>query len=316
VSTALVLARLEERVRAALDPTLVAGRQVRVVGRSDPLRSGKRYMVEYVDVEMDDERLALFAKHGPAVDHHDQFKGGMPGGLSYEARAHDLARSTDPAAIVPRYGLFVDPAGQATLLFARVPLRTPRSSVPEPAVATYASWLGAFQRTAGEPGTMESSGIFRLDDGFLWAWLERATDMIGELGIGVLPPGLRTAYADDVHQLTMDPVLLHGDLYSDNVLVAADGSIRVVDWELAAIGAGEIDLATLILGRGEHVQRRCIDAYSQCRFGTTVPSLLERRVLAATRYVLLRILSIRPRPERLKRYRRRVRLLSELVDPP
>jgi aminoglycoside phosphotransferase (APT) family kinase protein len=46
------------------------------------------------------------------------------------------------------------------------------------------------------------------------------------------------------HLVTAAPTVVHGDYYLDNVLIGG-GRVVPVDWEWAAIGAGEIDLAAL-----------------------------------------------------------------------
>lgn len=46
------------------------------------------------------------------------------------------------------------------------------------------------------------------------------------------------------------PVIVHGDLIPDNMLVLADGSIRILDWEGARLDEPEADLATAIKGFG------------------------------------------------------------------
>jgi hypothetical protein len=43
-----------------------------------------------------------------------------------------------------------------------------------------------------------------------------------------------------------DAHLIHGDAKSPNVLVRADGSIRVIDWEIAAVGDGLWDIAGFV----------------------------------------------------------------------
>jgi len=46
------------------------------------------------------------------------------------------------------------------------------------------------------------------------------------------------------------PVIVHGDLIPDNMLVLADRSIRILDWEGARLDEPEADLATAIKGLG------------------------------------------------------------------
>ena len=43
-----------------------------------------------------------------------------------------------------------------------------------------------------------------------------------------------------------DEHLIHGDAKSGNVLVRADGSVRVIDWEIAAVGDGLWDVAGIV----------------------------------------------------------------------
>jgi aminoglycoside phosphotransferase (APT) family kinase protein len=59
---------------------------------------------------------------------------------------------------------------------------------------------------------------------------------------------------------------IHGEFYASNVLVEMDGSdvLRVcaVDWEMAALGPGLMDLAALTVGSWTSVQRaQIVDAY-------------------------------------------------------
>jgi hypothetical protein len=305
---------LASRLRATLDPELLAGRPVDVIDRAVPPHVGKRYRAEFVHVALGDERLDLFVKHGPAIDVDDPFKGGMPGGLSYEAVAHEQAQRTYPHSTARAYGLYVDGSGDATLLFERVILRHGEPAEPI-SIDDYAAWLGRFQRTYSLSARGKEREVFTITRSFLGMWLERAEATIHSLGFEALPPTTAALYEDDVRCLTtVDPVLLHGDFYSDNVLQAADGTLRIIDWELAAMGAGEIDLATLLLGRSDRTQQACVAAYVESRYDHSAPRLIARRLLAARTYVLLRILSIPPRPERTKRYLRRLRLLRELLE--
>src|SRR5262249_28754309 len=64
---------------------------------------------------------------------------------------------------------------------------------------------------------------------------------------GVHPPG----YERVVDRLAALPTtLVHGELYASNVLLAGN-RVCVVDWELAGIGPGVLDVAALTAGLGE-----------------------------------------------------------------
>lgn len=86
-------------------------------------------------------------------------------------------------------------------------------------------------------------------------------------------PGLRVALEkllsrydqviDRLLQLT--PTLLHGDFYASNILAQQlDDGLRIcpVDWDMAAIGPGLIDLAALISGQWSESERNAlVNAY-------------------------------------------------------
>ena len=77
---------------------------------------------------------------------------------------------------------------------------------------------------------------------FYRQWFKRAAAERDE--VAVLEPALDAAI-DRLAALT--PTLIHGELYPANVLIA-DGRVTAVDWEMAAIGPGVIDLAALVTG--------------------------------------------------------------------
>ena len=93
--------------------------------------------------------------------------------------------------------------------------------------------------------------------------------------------------------LSLPKTLLHGEFFASNVLVergddARPGEIRPVDWELAAVGPGVMDLAALTAGRWTDDEReRFADVY-WCALAETsgqpAPSKLARqRSLAIAR---------------------------------
>ena len=96
-----------------------------------------------------------------------------------------------------------------------------------------ARWLAHLHdRYAGIDAT---DHLVRYDRSYFELWPERAE---------VRPPG----YEAVVDRLAGLPTtLVHGELYASNVLLAG-GRVCVVDWELAGVGPGVLDLAALTAG--------------------------------------------------------------------
>lgn len=125
-----------------------------------------------------------------------------------------------------------------------------------------ARWLaGMHSYLVRETEVRESQHIAHLlsyDREFYTRWMERAEAYIG---LGDSTPGGKSAkairwlsarYAPVVERLLAMPVtVIHGEFYASNVLVdQALERLRVcpVDWEMAAVGPGLVDLAGLTSG--------------------------------------------------------------------
>ncbi len=87
--------------------------------------------------------------------------------------------------------------------------------------------------------------------------LARARDALGAR----LTPALATAAEGAIARLdALAPTLLHGELYPANVLVAGE-RIAAVDWEMAALGPGVLDLAALLAGWQDGERAAIVAAY-------------------------------------------------------
>jgi aminoglycoside phosphotransferase (APT) family kinase protein len=174
-----------------------------------------------------------------------------------------------------------------------------------------ARWIGEFHRR-WETQAPPVDGLNALDFRFLAQWCERALATIDAVARNVDVCGATRSYRNDIELLlAAPPVLLHGDCFASNAL-RDDGGIWLTDWELAALGAGEVDLATLTLGWPASNVSACTSAYCDARWPADPPPDMRRRLTAARRYVLLRILSRPPRANRVERYRKRLDMLLAL----
>jgi hypothetical protein len=113
-------------------------------------------------------------------------------------------------------------------------------------------WAGALRWLARLherfAGLEHREPLLRYNEAFFRMWPERA-----RLGL----PG----YDAVVRRLAALPTtLVHGELYASNVLVA-ENRICPVDWELAGVGPGVVDVAALTMGWPDDERRVLVDAY-------------------------------------------------------
>jgi Ser/Thr protein kinase RdoA (MazF antagonist) len=95
--------------------------------------------------------------------------------------------------------------------------------------------------------------LLQQDRTYLAQWMQRALAFEKARGGACLPALDRLArvHREVVARISVLPsVVLHGDLYASNVLVVRDEPLRVspIDWELASLGPGVLDLAALTSG--------------------------------------------------------------------
>jgi aminoglycoside phosphotransferase (APT) family kinase protein len=93
--------------------------------------------------------------------------------------------------------------------------------------------------------------------------------------------------------LRAPPALIHGEYYSSNVLFR-NGIVYPVDWESAALAAGEIDLASLTEGWPVEIVRQCEHEYQRARWPEGSPDDFELTLAAARLYLHFRWLGDRP----------------------
>ncbi|HEX4804919.1 MAG TPA: phosphotransferase, partial [Conexibacter sp.] len=87
--------------------------------------------------------------------------------------------------------------------------------------------------------------------------LARARDVLGTR----LAPALHAAAEAAIARLdALPPTFIHGELYPANVLVA-DDRVAPVDWEMAAVGPGVLDLAALATGWSGEPRAAILAAY-------------------------------------------------------
>jgi thiamine kinase-like enzyme len=115
-------------------------------------------------------------------------------------------------------------------------------------------------------------------------------------------------------ELASNPLtVIHGEYYPKNILVRAQTEIVPVDWESAAIGPGEIDLASLIEGWPEDSRAACRRAYLGARWDGGCPDEFERRLASARMYFALRWLGDASQHERPGQTQMLLALIREIA---
>jgi len=117
------------------------------------------------------------------------------------------------------------------------------------------AWLaGMHRRLAGGVEAAARAGrLVRYDADFYRGWMARARACARDDRARPLVEWLAARHEAVVERLVeLPPTVIHGELYPSNVLVqssAAGWRICPIDWETAAIGPGEIDVAALTAGQ-------------------------------------------------------------------
>jgi hypothetical protein len=123
-------------------------------------------------------------------------------------------------------------------------------------------------------GLADADYLVRYDRRFFELWPERADVDLPR-------------YAAVVERLASLPrTLVHGDLYASNVLVA-DGRVCPVDWELAGVGPGVLDVAALTTGWPDEQADALAEAYRQTLADPADPAEFAGDLAAARLHLAL-----------------------------
>jgi hypothetical protein len=248
--------------------------------RSRVIRMGRRTAayrtssaMEELDVRLDDgRRLSVL------------FKDVSPRALVGDAREVKPAFLQDPrreietyrAILVPNgltvpgfYGAVVDEALDRYWLFLEFVPAWRLFSFEEPLWREAACWLADMHaRFQQAPGLLDLAGtahLLRYDGNFFRLWPRRAL-AFARWDSEAAPTGRRQAFEQLVRRydevierlVALPPTFVHGEFFASNVLVRGGRAICPVDWEMAAVGPGLVDLAALTAGGWTAQQREAL----------------------------------------------------------
>jgi hypothetical protein len=135
--------------------------------------------------------------------------------------------------------------------------------------AVAARWLAGWHaRFAGAVPSLDATRLIRYDERFYRRWPERALEHVdarppaGASNASDVLAAIARGYDRVVDALlAAENTVLHGECYASNVRVdprESPGRVCPVDWEMAAVGPGLVDLAALTSGRWTESERMAI----------------------------------------------------------
>ena len=267
-----------DAVRGVLEPAFQARRgSARIV---NVLRRPSKYTtscpLEEVDLELEDgSRVQLMYKDLSPNRLVGDARRAKPTFLCDPRRELDLytgllAEARPGTAVC--YGTLADDKTERYWLFLERVAGVELYQVGEVRVwEAVARWLARWHmRFVGEDTapTKYTTRLVRCDESFYRRWPMRALEHV-ESGrypsraaeVTVLTRVIRGYDRVVEALLACDRTVLHGECYASNVLVAAPdrpGRVCPVDWEMAALGPGLVDLAALTSGRWAEQSRMAI----------------------------------------------------------
>jgi aminoglycoside phosphotransferase (APT) family kinase protein len=243
------------------------------------------YPSEIITCRAGQKEMKLYCKYMAGLRHQSY---GHRGGLQYETEVYRRVLHSSLLPTAQFYGAHQEPETGDIWLFLKYldgSLRLPKGPQPQSLVEA-ARWMGRFH-AANEPRVSSQAVSFlsRYDFEYYLGWARRTREYAGELqpALPWLEP-LCGRFEQCVEILLSAPqTIIHGEFYPHNILVS-DGVVYPIDWESAAIAAGEIDLAMLTEGWNPDDVRRCEFEYQQARWNGATPQGFARRLAAGRLY--------------------------------
>jgi hypothetical protein len=266
---------------------------VTVLGR-EPNPYASTFPSEIVTCRLPDgSKRRLFCKYGAGADRGVH---GHKGGVPYEAGVYRHLLQPLQARVPALYGAYTeDGTGRTWLICAYLGGSDLLHRKPS-ALSQAARWIGRFHQLSAaclRQAPLPFLNTYTAE--YYLGWARRTS---------TFAKGLRSRYPwlsrlcerfEEAIALLLAPPLpvIHGEYYPGNILLHR-GVVYPVDWESAAVAAGEIDLASLTERWSEAAARCCAAAYRRARWARAAPADFGRRLAAARLYLAFRWLGERP----------------------
>jgi hypothetical protein len=270
------------------------------------------FPIERVRCRIDEgEELDLLCKYeDSSTDSHVRY--GHRGGVRYEAQTYQAILQSLDLSLPTFFGYYDGP--DLPMPFMAIEYidnasRVSRASEMEQAMADAAAWIGRFHAINEFHATSPAARfLVRYTPEFYIGWIRRTMEFLALLDTN--EPWLMQFCERSIPLLAalseQTPTVIHGEYYPMNILVR-DNMILPIDWESAAIAAGEIDLACLTDDWTEDVIQLCQESYARARWPLNQPDDYLQRLDVARLYLHFRWLG-----DRIGWTRARLNRLSEM----
>jgi hypothetical protein len=235
----------------------------------------------------DGQERRLLCKYAAGRNHDAH---GHRGGVRYEAKVYRRVLRALGASVPRCYeaseGAFAE---DAWLILDYLDQGVRLSDIGEKdALLCAARWCGHFHAAAAtwlaerpRPGlTVYGAAYYR-------KWAQRALQAADSGRDRPWLQSLCARWEEASGPLLAAATFIHGEFYPHNILVHGE-DVYPVDWESAAIAAGEIDLAAVTEGWPEKYVAECMREYRRVRWPEEAPADFERALLAAQLYLMFR----------------------------
>ncbi len=288
-------AKLERVLAAMLEESDFAPRHPLITSRrTNPY--GSTFQSEMVTCALHDGRtIFLHCKYSDSQweddpDVNDHTAHGYRGGVAYEANVYRNVLATIKLPHPRFFGTHVDEYDRTWLVIEYVDNGLRINEAGDKALPLGAEWIGTFHAIiARQQQTLSWPFLHSYDASYFLGWANRTATFVKPFAreFRWLPPLCASFHTAVDLLLKTHLTVVHGEYTVHNVLVR-DGFAYPVDWESAALAAGEIDLVTLIDGWNDEVTDKCITAYQNARWPAGPPADHLARLDAARLYSIFR----------------------------
>jgi hypothetical protein len=273
------------------------GGQVTVLDRQPAVHANTgTFPKEIVTCRGDDGReRRLLCKYGTGQGHNAY---GHRGGVAYEVTVYREIIQFSQMPAPAFYGAFTnEETGEVWLILEYLDKCVrPSKALNSTAMGLAAQWIGRFH-AANEVrlATTQMPFLNTYNAEYYRGWVRRTSVCAGHLHARFPWLAKLCERSEDFIALLLaaPQTVIHGEYYPGNVLFRS-GTIYPVDWEAAAIAAGEIDLASLTERWPPEFTHEMEREYQRARWPDGPPADFGRRLDAARLYLPFRWLGERP----------------------